>query len=242
MRTPRILSLVAFLALALAGGLLTAAPASAATGDTTLAGDRQFAKAMYYDGIGPTADNQKPAADLAGYAGTLTVSDTGTPIDGATVTLQRQVDGEADFTDIDTGTTDANGQAVFFTRPVGNATYRVAFAGDGTNNASVSQGLRLSVMRDFNATVAKPTKSTIFLKGKVKPGWGRKVVQFQKKACASCGWKTVSKKQTRATGKFSFQAAYPPLGKSWRFRAVIPAQGNFVKSMSLTLITKTVRA
>lgn len=235
MRTTRFLG--ALLALFLPVSLLTAAPASAATIATQVGIERAYKLALFQDNTGPAGTR-----DTGLFRATL--SDGATAIADQPVTLERRLVGRTDFVALETLSTDANGQTVFETPAVANAFYRFRFDGAvvGADElaASVSSAMPFNVMRDLNAR--KVTKSgRIYLKGNVNPGWNKKTISFQRKACSSCGWTTIAKKKTSAYGGWRFQASYPPVGKVWKFRAVVPKTAAYVKSYSAVLTTKTVR-
>jgi hypothetical protein len=179
-------------------------------------------------------------ADVARQRGALTQAD-GTPVAGATVTLERKLSSDADWTALGDKTTDADGKYTFYSYVEGNAQYKVSFAGDATNASSESAPVRLKAMRDFNATVVEKTRYAV-LKGNINPGWDHKVVHWQKKSCKTCTWKTVGKDRSGKNGEWSFQGAYAPVGKHWYFRATLDGADDFVKSYSDTLITTTKRA
>lgn len=218
---------------ALLASLLVASPAAAAT--TTLAIESQYANATYRDGAGPAG-----ARDTVGYRGTL-IDDADQPVVGQELVLERRFANEADFQVVDSGTTDGAGIVTLYVPARGNAVYRFTYAGDGaTYDPAVSAGKVLKVQRDFNARKVT-NKGNIFLRGNINPGWGGRNLTLQKKSCRKCAWKNVGGAKSSATGAWSLRAAYPPLGKVWRFRARIPAEGLFVASTSAVLITKTTR-
>lgn len=179
-------------------------------------------------------------ADVTRQRGALTQAD-GTPVAGATVTLERKLSSDADWIALGDKKTDADGRYTFYSYVEGNAQYKVSFVGDAINAPSESLPVRLEAMRDFNAKVVEKTRYAI-LKGNINPGWGRKVVHWQKKTCESCKWKTVGKDRAGKDGEWSFQGAYAPIGKHWYFRATLAKTEDFETSYSDTLITTTKRA
>lgn len=226
-------TLLAAVVTALLASLLVASPAAAAT--PTLAIESQYANAIYADPIGPAG-----IRDTVGFAGVLTdVADQ--PVVGQELVLERRLTNQADFEPVGSGVTDSNGRVVLYVPAQGNAVYRFTYAGDGvTYDPAVSANKALKVQRDFNARKVT-NKGNIFLRGNINPGWGGRNVTLQKKSCGTCAWKNVGGAKSSATGAWSLRAAYPPLGKVWRFRARIPAEGLFVASTSAVLITKTIR-
>lgn len=182
-------------------------------------------------------------ADVTRQQGKLTTT-AGDPIANAQVTLQRKLateDSWKPYTPPEPVTTNANGHYEFYSYVEGNALYKVSFAGDATNAPSESSPVRLKAMRDFNAKVVEKTRYAV-LKGNINPGWGHKVVHWQKKTCKTCKWKTVGKDRAGKDGEWSFRGAYAPVGKQWYFRATLDKTKDFVKSYSATLVTTTKRA
>ncbi len=235
MRTGQITAFFATLALVAAATVVGSVASTAAAATATqisIAGKPKLA--VYHDDAGGRT------ADVVRHRGTLTQAD-GTPVAGATVTLERKLSSDAAFTALGDKTTDANGQYTFYSYVAGNARYKVSFAGDATNAPSESAEVPLKAMRDFNAKVVEKKRYAV-LKGNINPGWEQKVVHWQKRTCNSCAWKTVGKGRAGKTGSWSFRGAYAPVGKKWYYRATIDATQDFVKSYSATLITTTKRA
>jgi hypothetical protein len=234
---------VALLFIASMPGLSYAAPAPVAGAPeaTTMVGDREFALGVYHDDVGPEG-----ARDVVGIAGRLLTSAAREPLVGHPVTLQRKLVRVPGWTDVETRETrPARGErpagwAVFFTDIVGNARYRVAFAGDASYAGSVTDTMPVDAMRDFNARKVERGER-VWLKGNINPGWEDRPVAWQKKRCRGCGWRTIDTERSGDTGRWRFRAGYPPLGDTWRFRARLKATPMFVESTSSVLVTRTLR-
>jgi hypothetical protein len=226
MRTRRIGGLLA--ALVLAGLAPVAAPAQADE-PTVMEIEREYSMAIYRDAIGPKV------RDRVRFLGRLSSNEVPQP--NLTVELQRKLVGQSSYRFIADAVTDSEGIAEFTTPARGNARYRIAFGGAaGSLAASASEPVSLKVMRDFNA--AKQTRrGKIWLRGNINPGWGRRTVVFEKKACSSCRWRVVARAKAKPTGGWRFRAGYPPLNRTWRFRARIGKSPTFVASTSAILVT-----
>ena len=226
MRPLRLLVLPLLVALTASVGLVP--PAAAATA-TQLSIEGAPRLGIFHDETGPET------ADVVRHRGRLTTTGD-EPVDGATVTLERQLRGSAEWVEVDQDTTNAEGAYRFFTHIVGNARYRVSYDGDTVHDASTSGEAPLKAMRDFNAVLEEKERSAV-LKGNINPGWDDKVVRWQKKTCKSCPWRTVDQKRSGENGSWSFRGDYPPAGKKWFYRAAIDGTTEFVKSVSAMLIT-----
>ena len=166
------------------------------------------------------------------------------PVDGQTVTLQRKLVGESDFSSVDDAVTDASGEVSFSAPAVKNARYQLVYAGgtytfsDGTSvdlAPSTSTPRGIQVYRDLHEhDVQKGGK--IFLAGNVDPGWGGKTIYLQRKTCAKCAWKAYTKQQTTSTGGWRFRTPAPAHG-SWYWRAYVPASSDYLKTTSAILRT-----
>ena len=214
------------------GGALASTAAAATATQVSIAGKPKLA--VYHDGAGGKT------ADVVRHRGALTTTD-GAPVAGATVTLERKLASDADWTALGDKTTDANGKYTFYSYVAGNARYKVSFAGDATNAASESADVPLKAMRDFNAKVVEKNRFAV-LKGNINPGWEHKVVHWEGRRCKTCAWGTIDKARAGSTGSWAFRAPYAPAGKKWYFRATIDGTEDFVKSYSATLTTTTKRA
>ncbi|MGZ4581618.1 MAG: hypothetical protein ACXVXG_13365 [Nocardioidaceae bacterium] len=170
-----------------------------------------------------------------GVAGRLTSTADASAVGGQTVRLERQGATEADFTTVDTGTTDDTGAVTFLETAESNAQFRLVFdggtdaAGD-TLNASTSVARSSKVARALNSTVTND--GPVIFKGNVDPGYGNETMYLQRKTCKGCTWKAYAKQQTGANGSWRFRVAEPKNG-TWYYRARTTADQDFVASYAL---------
>ena len=200
--------------------------------ETQVSVNERPTRAVYHDEIGGDAP------DVVRHRGGLSTAG-GDPLPGATVTLERRLAGGT-WSALDDKTTDEQGRYAFYSYVAGNARYRVSFAGDPVNDPSTSGTVRLKAMRDFNAEVVEKKQHAV-LKGNINPGWGNKVVRWQKRTCATCRWRTIDKARAGKHGAWRFTGGYPPLGERWYFRATLDGTDDFVRSWSSTLVTRTTK-
>jgi hypothetical protein len=216
-----------------AGAVGTTASAATAT-QISITGTPRTA--VYHDEAGPKTP------DVVQHKGKLTTAD-GTPVAGAEVHLERKLTGE-DWVTLEYAepqTTNAKGVYRLASYVAGNARYRVSYAGDSIYAPAVSGLAKLRAMRDFNAVLVEKERSAV-LKGNINPGWDNKIVTWERKTCKTCSWKAIDKERSGDSGRWSFSAAYPPLGKKWNYRATIPGTKDFVRSVSAGLSTTTTAA
>ena len=237
MNLTRILSLlVPVLLIAPVAGVV--APASAAVAETTtitISGAPRVG--IFRDEIGGKT------ADVFRHKGRLATS-TGDPVAGATVYLERMLttdDAWVRFTPGEDMVTNANGVYTFFTFVEGNAKYRVVYEGDPVYSPVTSAVQPLKAMRDFNSELVEKKQSAV-LKGRINPDWDNKSVSWEKRTCKKCKWKTIETAKSGDNGSWSFNGGYPPVGKTWYFRAFVAKTPDFVKSYSHTLETTTTRS
>ena len=212
-------------------GIAGTASAAEAT-KLTIAGQPEVG--VYHDNIGPST-----TPDDVRHRGRLTTAG-GAPIANAPVHLWRFLAG-GDWQLEASDTTDGDGRYQFKSPIEGNSGYAVVYDGDGANYESTeSEVVLLGAMRDFNAEVVKKRRVAVF-KGNINPGWDNKTVEWQRKTCKTCGWKTITQKKSGDNGSWSFQGNYPPLNKKWFYRATLAGTDQFVKSYSAMLITTRTR-
>lgn len=239
-RMPRLrtIGLVLALLTVSVAGALPGGPATAGTASTQIESDRQYPASLpgvYFDGVGP-GKNFRPGPDQVGFAGRLTA--IGAPLPDQTLALERRPAGSDTWTAIATHLTGDDGWTTFYTPVAGNADYRITYAGDETYPAATGETMPLVAMRDFNAVMVK-RQGTPFLRGDINPGWGRKVVAWQRRTCGTCAWRTVMTRKAGRDGSWEFRAAFPPTGKKWFFRAKLASTASFMTSTSAVLRTRT---
>ena len=235
MRTPRAAALAALLglvsALVAVGDPAARADGQAATELTLQRVTRTDLYAVFYDSVTPTPGYLKsvPGVDMIKYRAQLTSS--GDPVEGADIALERVLTGETAWQTVATATTGPRGQVAFSTPVAGNADYRVEYLGSETLAPAASDIQGLYAMRDFNAGVTTNGGNS-YLQGNINPGWGRREISWERLRCSTCRWRTIEVSRTRANGSWRFQADYPPAGRTWYYRAAIPAGRGFIASTS----------
>lgn len=71
---------------------------------------------------------------------------------------------------------------------------------------------------------AKQADGSHYLVGRVSPDGAERWVYYQRKLCATCGWKPYAKQQTDVDGRFQVRIAFPRQAKPvWRYRGYVPA-------------------
>ena len=153
--------------------------------------------------------------------------------------LQRKFRGKTSWRTLATAPADETFR--FSTRAVANATYRVVYSGGSVTDETTgtayafepSQASKnLWVARDLNARDVQPTPNRYFVKGNVDPGWGRKIVKFERKTCNKCSWKVYARQRTTRTGAYRFPVDFPRPGRAWFYRVVVPKTTSHIKSTS----------
>jgi hypothetical protein len=123
--------------------------------------------------------------------------------------------------------TGSEGRFAFKVKSKGNATYRIAFAGNKTFQPARGE-TAVSVYRHFEAQLEDVSGR---FHGKVVPGYAHERLFLEKRPCADCGWHRSRSKVTGRHGKFHFTVGAPNSGRFWwRLRA--PADIRFITSYS----------
>ena len=126
-----------------------------------------------------------------------------------------------------------SGKFSFKVRSKGNATYRVAFAGNRMFQPTRGE-TAVSVYRHFEAQLDDVSGR---FHGNVIPGFAHKRIFLEKRPCADCGWHRARSKVTGRHGKFEFTVGAPTGGRFWwRLRA--PADSRFITSYSPVFSTR----
>jgi hypothetical protein len=164
-----------------------------------------------------------------------------------TVSLERKLVGQSDFTLLDDAVTAGEGKVTFSTPATKNAQYRLTYSGntltsaDGTSSVdlapSTSTVRGIHVYRDLHDRGVKKSGRN-YLLGNVDPGWGGRTIFLQRKTCAKCAWKGYTTQRTTSTGGWKFRVPAPKHGK-WYWRAYVPATTDYLKSSSGVYFTWT---
>ncbi len=155
---------------------------------------------------------------------------------GGQYVVERRLAGQKGFKAIKSGTTYGT-VTLSGLKVVRNAVYRVRFLGGSGSVGgtpvvmSPSAGKKqLRVMRKFGKL--KVNKNKRIFRGKVAPKYKRKRVIIQRKNCEKgCKWKPYAKVKTNKKSVFAVKMQVRK-GKKWFYRAVIPKNKAFVKSVS----------
>ena len=131
---------------------------------------------------------------------------------GDSVTLQRRMAGSSTWKTVSTKY-DASAKVSFSVKSAGTAVYRIVYSG-GTSAAiePSDSGTSPSLKGSRNPRgIAVLTRRGAFYRGNVDPGWARKPITIQRKACAadSCPWRAYKTVRTTRTGAYSVKITVP---------------------------------
>jgi hypothetical protein len=85
--------------------------------------------------------------------------------------------------------------------------------------------------RQLNEQVLRNAKGWLVFKGDVDPGWNDKSLRVYKRTCKSCTWRVYQKVRTDAQGRWRTRI-YAPRTGYWYWKAVVPAAGNYARSVT----------
>jgi hypothetical protein len=167
--------------------------------------------------------------------GQVAVPKLGGAVQGVRVKLYRKLNGRSNWHYLDTKYTSHENRPKFRfpVVAVGNADYRVVFAGNkhlGASQASTG----LSVFRNITAKI-KPHKARFI--GRVTPHYRHKPIFLDRRPCANCGWHRFRSGETGRHGTFSFKVTAPRHGRYY-WRTSTPASTRFVVSHSGVFTTR----
>lgn len=153
---------------------------------------------------------------------------------GATVHLQRSVDGGQSWTSIGQATTDHDGRAKLTIEPKRNARYRWKYAGTDLHLAGRSAGQAVDVRRAVTLSVADTTirrGGTVKLSGRVTPGaTGMQVTLYR---YLGGGRKIVlTRTQVRADGTYAISRVLSATG-TYQLGVTVPATGSNLAGVSV---------
>lgn len=114
-------------------------------------------------------------------------------------------------------------------RPAATTDYRVVY--EGTLYFAGTEGTRqVKVARQVQDRMQQVTSERYRLSGSVAPRYDGRPVLLQRKKCAGCAWRTITRRETSARSRWAFTIDVSGFtGRRW-FRAVVPADGSFVRS------------
>lgn len=118
--------------------------------------------------------------------------------------------------------------------PGKNTAYRVVYSGYTSTDSSTdsyaaatSPTRTVQVMRNFHAAI---NSRTLLFHGRIAPAYAHRSVTIQRKTCAACAFKRF--KVIRTTASSTWSVKLPAVSKKTYFRAMIPAEGGYVQSLS----------
>jgi len=115
-------------------------------------------------------------------------------------------------------------------QPERTTTYRAAYA--GTLTYSASEGTRqVEVARRMPDSMRQVRPSRFAYSGSVAPRYDGRVT-LQRRACPSCDWKDVATDATDDRSRWRFTIDVSRLGGKLAYRATIPADARFGRSLS----------
>lgn len=142
---------------------------------------------------------------------------------------------------------DESQQFTFSSPSQGTAYYKVVYSGgtasDGTTTYTVTGSelsRRIKGSRNPHGKAVR-SRGKLYFRGNVDPGWGRKPVTIQKKACKSCGWRSYKTVRTSRYGAYSVRISAPRSGR-WFWRSTVGATApRFVRGYSPVWYTYSTR-
>jgi hypothetical protein len=151
----------------------------------------------------------------------------------ATVDLLVREPGEDGWRHTQTATTDPETGVFSFAclKPSVTTQYRAVY--DGNLYYGGSQGTRkVGVARRVPDAMKQVRAQRFRFSGSVEPTYRQQPVLLQRKDCPTCRWRTVTRKSTTHRSRWSFAIDTSTFsGKRW-FRAVLPADEQYVRSVS----------
>lgn len=174
------------------------------------------------------------ATRIRGQVVATTATGTGA-VAGARVTVSRRLAGTTAWTKLGTSVTTNTKYPHFrFTAAsVGNARYRVRFAG----NSSLEPSRNQTSARVYRSITGRIEDGSGRFHGRVTPRYGKRWVRLEKRSCGTCGWHRVRTARAGPRGGYSFKVGAPRSGK-WYFRVSTAATTRFIRSYSGVFTTR----
>lgn len=159
---------------------------------------------------------------------------------GDSVTLQRKMAGSTTWKTVSTKY-DASVKVTFSVKSAGTAVYQILYSGGTTAEIQPSDaGTSPSLKGSRNPRgIAVLTRRGAFYRGNVDPGWARKPITIQRKACAAdrCPWRAYKTVRTTSTGAYSVKISVPPSGRLFWRSTVKPTLPTFVRGYGVPYYT-----
>lgn len=164
-----------------------------------------------------------------------TVNGSQGAVAGVEVKLFRKLNGTTSWRYLATGYTSSTTYPHFrFTADsLGNASYRVRFAGSARLQASRNQK-PVHVYRPITGRIEDGTGR---FHGRVTPTYAHRTIYLDKRSCGTCSWKRERTDLTRIHGRYSFRVGAPRTGR-WFWRVSTPATTAFIRSYSGVFTTR----
>lgn len=164
-----------------------------------------------------------------------TVNGSQGAVAGLQVKLFRKLNGTTSWRYLDTAYTSSTTypQFRFTANSLGNASYRVRFAGDARLQPSRNQRL-VQVYRPITGRIEDGTGR---FHGRVTPNYAHRTIHLDKRSCGTCSWNRVRTDLTRIHGRYSFRVGAPRTGR-WFWRVSTPATTAFIRSYSGVFTTR----
>lgn len=233
MKSPRALlvGVSALALLTLAGPADAAKPAS--SGPHAVASDTRYDTAirfLSFDSIRKYGTSTTIRGQVA-----ATVNGSQGAVAGVRVKLYRKLAGTTSWQYLDTDYTTQTAYPHFrFTaNSVGNARYRVRFAG----NQGLQPSRNQTLVRVYRPITGRIEDGTGRFHGRVTPNYAQHLVNLEKRSCGSCSWNRVRSDRAGIHGRYSFTVGAPRSGR-WFWRVSTPATTKFVRSYSGVFTTR----
>lgn len=165
----------------------------------------------------------------------VTIRGSQRAVAGVRVKLYRKLDGGSRWHYLDTRrtTTSSYPEFRFTASSIGNAHYRVRFAG----NAQLQPSHRVTGVQVYRRISGRIEDRTGRFHGRVTPAYAHRVIYLEKRSCGTCGWRTVRTDHTGRRGHYSFKVGAPHRGR-WYWRVSTPATTRFIRSYSGVFTTR----
>ncbi len=156
---------------------------------------------------------------------------------GVKVKLSRRANGSGGWRHIASDRTSHATRPTFAfrLRALGNAHYRVRFAGNRRLGSSAST-TRILVHRRVPSRIIRVSDTHLRFMGHVRPAYRHGHVVLQKRDCRGCSWRNLRTGTTGGRSHFRFPVSAPAVG-SWYFRVRVPGSARFEVSRSPTFRT-----
>jgi hypothetical protein len=167
--------------------------------------------------------------------GQVAATAVGRALSNVRVRLYRKLDGTSRWHYLATRRTSTSRypQFRFTAASIGNAHYRVRFAGNRRYQPARAT-TAVHVHRNITGRIEDRTGR---FHGRVTPRYAHHVIHLEKRSCGTCAWRSVRTDRTGDRGRYSFKVAAPHRGR-WYWRVSTPAKPRFIRSYSGVFTTR----